>query len=70
MLIRNLKTLGLVLVVALAVSAMAASPVHAEQFIFESEAEHTTLVGEQEGTSTMSVDAGTISCKAPISTAQ
>jgi hypothetical protein len=59
---RNLKVLGLALVAALAMSAVAASAASATPFEFHSEASSTVLTGSQEGTDVFTTDAGTVSC--------
>lgn len=60
---RALKALGLSLLAALALSGLAASAASAEFFVFTSEAEETTLSGEQVGTSTLKADAGSLTCE-------
>lgn len=60
---RNLKTLGLILVAALAMSAVAASGASAERFVFTAETEHSTLKGAQLEASTITVDGGSVSCE-------
>lgn len=60
---RNLKALGLALVAALALAALGVSTASATNPVFHSEAEHTTIFGEQEGRNTFQVNAGTIHCE-------
>lgn len=60
---RKLKTTGSALAAALVLSAMAAPSAMAELFAFGSAAEHTTLTGEQIGTTAMTVDAGALKCE-------
>ncbi|HWL49356.1 MAG TPA: hypothetical protein VNT92_05720 [Acidimicrobiia bacterium] len=60
--IRNLKALGLAVVAVFAMSALTASAAMAGTTSFHSNADHTTITGEQEGTNTFSVNAGTIHC--------
>ncbi len=58
----NLRTLGLALVAAFAMSATAAAAASAEPFAFHSEVIHTDLTGSGEGTSSFGFDAGTAVC--------
>ncbi|HVI70064.1 MAG TPA: hypothetical protein VM656_01085 [Pyrinomonadaceae bacterium] len=59
---RNLKVLGLALMTAFAMSAVAASAASAQAFHFASEAEHTILTGKQEGSDVFTTHAGTVTC--------
>jgi len=59
---RNLKALGLALVAAGALVALAASSASAINPQFHSEAEHTIITGSQEGNNTFVVNAGTVHC--------
>ena len=58
---RSLKALGLALVAALALTALAVSSASAAEF--HSESEHTSLTGSQEVRNTFSVNAGTVHCE-------
>jgi hypothetical protein len=60
--IRNLKTLGIAVVAALGIVALAASVASATGGQFHSEVEHTEIVGEQETRNTFTVNAGTVHC--------
>lgn len=59
---RNLKVLGLAVVAALALVALAASSASATNPRFHTEQAHTALNGSQEGTNTFKVNAGTVHC--------
>lgn len=59
---RNFKAFGLVIVAALALTALSASTASATNPQFHTEISNTTLSGEQEIRNTFSVNAGTIHC--------
>jgi hypothetical protein len=60
---RNLKIMGVALIAAFALGAVAASAASAEIFVFTSTAETSALKGQQTGTSKITVDAGALSCE-------
>jgi hypothetical protein len=59
---RNLKIMGVALIAAFALGAVAASAASAESFDFYSEVQHTDLAGSGEGTSKFAFSAGTVTC--------
>ena len=59
---RKLKVLGLALVAAFAMSAVAASVATAEAFHFGSEVEHTVITGSQVTEDVFTVHGGTVKC--------
>ncbi len=60
---RALPAFGLALLAALALSGLTAPLASAEFFIFTSEAEKTTLAGEQVGVNVLKTDAGSLECE-------
>jgi len=61
--IRKPSNMGIALLLALAVSAIAAPPATAAKFFVASEQEHTVISGAQLGTASFSFDAGKVECK-------